>query len=481
MGPTPSMPPAPRRARPLLAAGLSAVVPGAGQAYAGRVRRGLILLGVDAVLIALGVVFTLDRLGVVKAAFKPRFLTALMVGNIVLLGFRIWAADDAYRCARDRRPGRAPRSAGRVGAVATGVLALMLVVPHAAVAYYDLVQYNLITTVFAEDDTTTTTTQPSAVDAGIGATTTTTQPAAPALWDGLDRLNILLLGGDAGAGRTGIRTDTMIVVSIDPATGDVAMFGIPRNWSRVPLPAGMGVWDCNCFPRLLNDLYIAGSEYPDAFPGPGTPGENAIKAGIGELLGIPIHYYALVTLDGFVGIVDALGGVDIDVPFRIVDETYPHEDGVTIEYVDILPGPQHLDGHLALAYVRARRHADDYARMGRQRCVLDAVLEQSDPAELLLAYPRIASVLEETLQTDIPLSRIPDLIDLLPVVDLDSIVSVRFIPPTYLAEVTDEGRQLPNVDLIHHDVQLVLDSTPEEAIAALGIEPLGDACTPDDQ
>jgi LCP family protein required for cell wall assembly len=319
------------------------------------------------------------------------------------------------------------------------------------------------------------------VDAGIGATTTTTQPAAPALWDGLDRLNILLLGGDAGAGRTGIRTDTMIVVSIDPATGDVAMFGIPRNWSRVPLPAGMGVWDCNCFPRLLNDLYIAGSEYPDAFPGPGTPGENAIKAGIGELLGIPIHYYALVTLDGFVGIVDALGGVDIDVPFRIVDETYPHEDGVTIEYVDILPGPQHLDGHLALAYVRARRHADDYARMGRQRCVLDAVLEQSDPAELLLAYPRIAGVLEETLQTDIPLSRIPDLIDLLPVVDLDSIVSVRFIPPTYLAEVTDEGRQLPNVDLIHHDVQLVLDSTPEEAIAALGIEPLGDACTPDDQ
>jgi LCP family protein required for cell wall assembly len=481
MGPTPSKPPAPRRPRPLLAAGLSATVPGAGQAYAGRVRRGLILLGVDAVLIALGVVFTLDRLGVVKAAFKPRFLTALMVGNIVLLGFRIWAADDAYRCAHHGRMARTPARTGRVGAVATGVLALMLVVPHAAVAYYDLVQYNLITTVFAEDDTTTTTTQPSAVDTGIGATTTTTQPAAPALWDGLDRLNILLLGGDAGVGRTGIRTDTMIVVSIDPASGDVAMFGIPRNWTRVPLPDGMGVWDCNCFPRLLNDLYIAGSEYPDAFPGPGTPGENAIKAGIGELLGIPIHYYALVTLDGFVGIVDALGGVDIDVPFRIVDETYPHEDGVTTEYVDILPGPQHLDGHLALAYVRARRHADDYARMGRQRCVLDAVLEQSDPAELLLAYPRIAGVLEETLQTDIPLSRIPDLIDLLPVVDLDSIVSVRFIPPTYLAEVTDEGRQIPNVDLIHHDVQLVLDSTPEEATAALGIEPLGDACTPDDQ
>ncbi len=464
---------------------MSAIVPGAGQTYAGRVRRGLILLGIDAVLLTLAVIFTLDRLGVIKAAFKPRFLSALMVGNIVLFGYRIWAADDAYRCAEATidRPARADRRPRGVGAVAAAAMVLVLIVPHAAVAYYDLVQYNLITTVFAEDEatTTTSTTTASSGEASTGTSTTTSEPAGPALWDGLDRLNVLLLGGDAGAGRTGIRTDTMIVVSIDPESGDVAMFGIPRNWSQVPLPDGMGVWDCHCFPRLLNDLYIAGSEYPDAFPGPGTPEENAIKAGIGELLGIPIHYYALVTLDGFIGIVDALGGVDIDVPFRIVDETYPHEDGVSTEYIDILPGPQHFNGHLALAYVRARRHADDYARMGRQRCVLDAVLEQSDPAELLLAYPRIAGVLEDTLQTDIPLSRIPDLIDLLPVVDLDSIVSVRFIPPTYLAEVTDEGRQVPDVDLIQEHVQLVLDSTPEEAIAALGIEPLGDACTPDEQ
>ncbi len=461
---------------------MSAVVPGAGQAYAGRVRRGLTLLGVDAVLVTLAVIFTLDRLGVVKAAFKPRFLAALMLGNIVLLGYRIWAADDAYRCADPGATGDR-RGTRRVGAVPAGLLVLLLLIPHAAIAYYDLVQYRLITTVFADEETTTSTstTAAAAVDAGLGTTTTTTEPPAPALWDGLDRLNILLLGGDAGPGRTGIRTDTMIVVSIDPTSGNVAMFGIPRNWAQVPLPDGMGVWDCHCFPRLLNDLYIAGSEYPDAFPGPGTPEENAIKAGIGELLGIPIHYYALVTLDGFIGIVDALGGVDIDVPFRIVDETYPNEDGVSTEYIDILPGPQHLDGHLALAYVRARRHADDYARMGRQRCVLDAVLAQSDPAEMLLAYPRIAGVLEDTLQTDIPLRRIPDLIDLLPVVDLDSIVSVRFIPPTYLAEVTADGRQVPNVDLIREHVQLVLDSTPEEAIAALGIEPLGDACTPDEQ
>jgi len=468
-----------RQPRPLVAAGLSVVVPGAGQVYAGRARRGVALLAADAALVAAAVVFSLDRLGMAKAAFKPRFLTALMIGNILLLGYRIWAAEDAYRLAGGERGSK------RASITAAAVLALLLLVPHAALAYYDLVQYSLITTVFDDEEattmTTSTTLQESAVATDPDATTTTTQPPEPALWDGLDRVNILLLGGDAGAGRTGIRTDTMIVVSIDPASGAVAMFGIPRNWIRVPLPEGMGIWECNCFPQLLNDLYVAASDYPDAFPGPGTPGENAIKAGIGELLGIPIHYYALVTLDGFVGIVDALGGVDIDVPFRIVDETYPHEDGVSTEYIDIQPGFQHLDGHLALAYVRARRHADDYARMGRQRCVLDAVLEQSDPADLLLAYPRIAGVLEETLETDIPLSRIPDLIDLLPDIDLGSIVSIRFIPPTYLAEVTAEGRQVPNVDLIRDHVELVLSSTPQEAVAALGIEPLGDACAPEEQ
>jgi LCP family protein required for cell wall assembly len=347
------------------------------------------------------------------------------------------------------------------------------------------VQYGLITTVFQEDDVAapdpalaTTTSVASATD-GSGATppaTTTTGAPEPAIWDGLDRLNVLLLGGDAGVGRTGIRTDTMMVVSLDPETGNTAMFGIPRNFARVPLPEGQGVWDCQCFPRLLNDLYIEGIQRPEAFPGPGDPGVNAIKGGIGELLGIPIHYFALVTLESFVGIVDAVGGVEIDVQFRIVDEIYPHEDGVTIESIVIEPGVQTLDGHLALAYARIRRHADDYARMNRQRCVLEAIVEQSNPAELLLAYPRIASVLEDTLLTDIPISRLPDFIDLLPKIDTERITTIRFIPPTYVGGVDEFGRNIPDVDRIRNDVQMAINLEPEAAIAALGIQALDDAC-----
>src|SRR5690606_29290057 len=124
--------------------------------------------------------------------------------------------------------------------------------------------------------------------------------------------------------------------------------------------------------------------------------------------------YAMVSLDGFIGIVDALGGVDIDVPARIVDEEYPHEDGVTIEHVVIEAGRQHLNGHYALAYARIRRHSDDFARMNRQRCVLGAVLEQTNPLELVARYGSIAGVLRENLFTDIPRDRLRDFIDILP-------------------------------------------------------------------
>jgi LCP family protein required for cell wall assembly len=352
--------------------------------------------------------------------------------------------------------------------------------PHAVFAYYDISQYQFLTNVFAEDDVAAprATTTTSADGATAGASTSTAAVPEPAIWDGLDRLNILLMGGDAGPNRRAIRTDTMIVASIDPVSGDAALLSVPRNWARVPLPEGHGVWECQCFPRILNDLYYAGEvEYPDAFPGPQSPGENAIKMGMAEFLGMPIHYYALVDLTGFVGVIDALGGVEIDIPFRIVDETYPHEDGETIEFVDIQPGTQTLDGHLALAYARIRRHADDYARMNRQRCVLEAVLKQSSPTELLAAYPRLLGVLSDNLQTDIPISRLDDFIDLLPILRTDKIVALRLIPPDYRNGYNDFGFSTPDVELIQEHVRTVLENPPDVAIEMLGLDTLEDACS----
>jgi LCP family protein required for cell wall assembly len=366
------------------------------------------------------------------------------------------------------------------------VLAFVLLTPHVVFGYYDLVQYSLLTSVFGDDDVaadTTTTTAPATTSGSVtasGGVTTTVAPAvAPPTvppWEGEERLNILLLGGDFGEGRTGIRTDTMITVSIDPATGDVAMFSVPRNWTQAALPAGMGIWDCNCYPELINELWIAGEQYPDAFPGPGSPSENAVKAVISEFLGIPIHYYAMVNLDGFVDVVDSLGGVDIYIPEKVIDEDYPHEDG-SVERIEIDAGLQHLNGHLALAYARTRHQDSDYFRMNRQRCVIEAVMEQTDPTDLLLNFGSLADVIKQSVTTDIPLDALPGLVELLPDIDRDAIVSVRFIPPEYHLKYRDDGKpgRIANTDLVQEHVQLVIED-PERAVVELGLENLDDVC-----
>jgi len=269
----------------------------------------------------------------------------------------------------------------------------------------------------------------------------------------------------------------MITVSIDPVTGEAAMFSVPRNWTQAPLPEGMGVWDCNCYPELINELWVMGEQYPDAFPGPGTPSENAVKGVIGEFLGIDIDYYAMVNLDGFVEIVDALGGVDIYVPSKVIDEKYPLEDDSGFERIEIDAGWQTMDGHIALAYARTRNQDSDYFRMNRQRCVIEAMIEQGDPVSLVLNFGSLADVIKRTMLTDIPIDALPRLIELLPSVDIDNVVSVRFIPPDYHLKYRDDGKpgRVANIDLVHEHVQLVIND-PERAVRELGLEQLEDVC-----
>ncbi|MGI9666890.1 MAG: LCP family protein [Acidimicrobiia bacterium] len=481
----------PSSSKPWIAAFASAIVPGIGQFIAGDARRGRILVVIDIVLLAVIFLFFRDKVAVLSHWLKPSSLTLMMVANILILGYRIWAADDAYRTAagKEQRTGVSRSAAALL--LATGALAFVLLTPTVVFGYYVVVQYDLITSVFSSSATTTTlaaestdTTVPTTDATGSTVATTdsdtsTTVAQQAALWDGLERLNILLIGGDFGTGRTGIRTDTMITVSIDPATGEAAMFSTPRNWTQVPLPDGMGLWDCgyNCYPELINELWIAGERNPEAFPGPGTPSENAVKGVISEFLGIPIHYYAMVNLDGFVDIVDALGGVDIYVPSQVIDEEYPNEDGTSYERLVIEEGWQTFDGHLALAYSRTRNQDSDYFRMNRQRCVIEAIMEQADPTSLLLNFGSLADVIKETMITDIPIDRLPELVQLVPSMDLESVVSVRFIPPEYHLKYRDDGQpgRVPNTELIHQHVDLVIED-PQRAIEELGLERLEDVC-----
>lgn len=450
-----------------LAALLSALAPGVGQVYAGGGDRGRRLIAIDIVLVATaGLVFVFFRGEVLKAWASLPSLSLIMVVNLAILSYRAWAAHDAFHLAT-----RTTSSTRGLAIVLASVVWLVVLLPHVALGYLNVVQHSLISEVFVavEEPVTPDTTGPSVAgeDSGSSVATSTTVPD-PALWDGLERLNILLLGSDVGEGRRGVRTDTMIVVSIDPEAGDTAMVSLPRNFSGIDLPPGFGNWDCQCFPQLLNDLYYYAEQNPEDFPGSGEPGPRAIKTTIGHLLDLDIHYYAMVGLEGFVGIVDALGGVEIDVPNRIVDETYPHEDGVTTEHVVIEEGPQTLDGHLALAYARIRRHADDFARMNRQRCVLGAVIEQSSPLELLGRYASIAQVLKDHLKTDIPQDRLVDFIDLLPRVSLDR-VGILHVDRDYISG-TDPGRTYYDEDRIRAEAQTLLADPTAYASEGLVLE-----------
>jgi LCP family protein required for cell wall assembly len=298
---------------------------------------------------------------------------------------------------------------------------------------------------------------------------------------------VLLMGGDSGIGRKSIRTDTMIVVSIEPETGHTAMLSVPRNNINMLFPdtiPAYRAYDCNCYPALVNLLYGWAFDHPDLFPGTDNPGGVAMKETIGHLLGIDIHYFALVDLVGFVDIIDALGGVTINVQDAIYDGNYPHEDGGRV-VIDIPAGTQLMDGHTALAYARSRVQTDDYNRMGRQRCVLEALAEQADPVALVNELPTIVPAIADSLVTDIPVSDFPDFLDLLTVADLETIVSIRFIfdapefsgtPTSYVAEWIGDGYPFPDYQLIQETVATALSLPPAEAIAALNLQPIEATC-----
>ena len=422
---------------------------------------------------------------VLKLLVQQWTLLLIYAGNAVFFFYRAWAATRAFQIATPD-PDRS-----RWTPLAGGLLlatVISIIVPHGAAAYYDLVQYDLLTSVFDSNQpvaaaTSTTTTTVTVGSGGVGdggststtATTTTTTTIPVPIWEGEERLNVLLLGGDAGVGRSGIRTDTMIVLSLDPETGYAAMMSVPRNFAEMPAPPEWGIWPDDRFPDIANAIYQYGIDYPEEFPGSTDPGATAIKGSIEELMGIPIHYYALVNLDGFVDMIDAVGGVTITVTRAVHDNAYPHEDGTTI-VVDIPVGTQKMDGHTALAYARSRRESSDYNRMGRQRCVLEALVEEASPATVLLRFGAIADAVKRSVVTDIPIEQLPNFVELIPILDTDQIVAVRFIPPNFNDGYNVDRFPIPNVAKIRSAVQTIINLPPAEAIAALDLVALDDVC-----
>lgn len=235
------------------------------------------------------------------------------------------------------------------------------------------------------------------------------------------RYNIALLGSDAGKGRTGVRPDSLTVVSIDAKTGAAVSIGLPRNMQNVPFPQNSPLHDLypqgyNCGNEcLLNAIYQLGEQNKDKFPEGQSAGVQATKQAMEGVTGLKIQYYAMIDLKGFEQLIDAMGGITLTsyvrVPISSKTNKVTGEHGPPKGWIE--PGENiHLDGYHALWYARSREFTSDYARMTRQRCVQEAMLKQMDPATVLTRFQKIAASAPNVVSTDIPRGQLDYFVDL---------------------------------------------------------------------
>ena len=437
-----------RGRHPLTAAALSALLPGFGHfGYNNRRAYALIIASVGAMVAAVAYVSTRSATTLLIWSVSPTRLRLVIVGAVVLLLVRIAVAVDVYRTVSRMRLLKERGALRLWSVVRIVVLFAIVLVPHALVIRYASAQLQLLTQVFAAADTSAATPSPVAAvtvpqvatlspDAPAAPAPSTTMPAAatsPRTWDGSERLTIALLGGDGGFDRVGVRTDTIIVVSIDVDTGSAAAFNVPRNWRHLTFPDGTPAairWP-DGYPEIANEIYGLGQSSPELFPDVEDPAGHAIKSALAELTGLPIQYYVLIDMGGLVKTIDLFGGIDVYVTEPINDRIRPITEGGPPIDIVVQPGEHHFDGLTALGYVRSRRGTSDYHRMTRQRCVVEALIDQNSPVEILLKYPALADTVSQHVHTDIPLDRLDELLALSRSVDTSRIVTVNFIPPEF--------------------------------------------------
>jgi LCP family protein required for cell wall assembly len=243
------------------------------------------------------------------------------------------------------------------------------------------------------------------------------------------RYNVLLLGGDSGDGRVGLRPDSLSVASIDAETGRTVLVGLPRNLADVPFPEGSVMheqfphgFDCEgCY---LNGVNTWAEDHKELFPGVNEPGMTATKQAIEEATGLRINYYAMVNLAGFESLVDAVGGVRIHVP---EDVPIGGIGAPVTGYVKA--GTRVLDGKETLWFARSRVANNDYSRMARQKCVMSAMLQQLDPRTVAFNVQQIAASSKQMLSTDLPRSELDTFMELALQARAAKVSAVSIVPP----------------------------------------------------
>jgi LCP family protein required for cell wall assembly len=453
----------------------SSLFPGTGQLIGGARGRGYALVAVTAAsvaaFVAVIVMAALDPEDLSAWVLEPSLLLGLLVVDGVLLLFRLYAVTDAVylrpndvKKSADRAPGSEeeavappPRDARwRAPLAALGLVLLLgfTVFPHAWLGYQYLYKsYDVLRTVFVAE----------APQPAPGSTIATVDTGEDR------RLTILFTGCDAGPGRKGARADTNIVASFDLDTGRIALFSVPRNTGNAPLTrAARKALRVKVWSNWLNELYDAASQHPELAPEGGDPGEETMRGTLSLILGIPIDYYAVVDMAGLVELVDALGGVDIYFERRLHASSSPPTAGEDWLVYDFKKGWNHLDGRMALVFARTRRDSSDYVRMGRQRCVVAALIDQTSMKKLIWSYPAIMGVVRKMVRTDIPIEVLQQLARLRPLLKTDEMITMAFQRPKYTNGKNRNSLQpgwILDYRLIQSTVQRVLDH-PEQVIAA---------------
>ncbi|MCX6486350.1 MAG: LCP family protein [Rhodoluna sp.] len=236
------------------------------------------------------------------------------------------------------------------------------------------------------------------------------------------RYNILVLGSDAGSDRFGVRPDSISIFSISAATGKVAVIGIPRGLEKVPFSADSPLWKVypngwNCLNEcLINAIYKNVMDnhqdlYPDAEKLGSTAGVEATKDAVEGVTGLKISSYVMVEMHAVTKLVDALGGVRLNVKVRLPIGGQADDGSDAREWIEVGDN-QLMDGYHALWYARSRHTTSDFDRMRRQKEVQAAILKQVSPAVIFTRFQEVAAVGKSLVTTDIPKDMIPTYLEL---------------------------------------------------------------------
>ena len=407
---------------------MTLVLPGSAQLVAGNRKVGLVALRIWAVLL-LSVLVTL-----VAGVFRHGIFFDLAIDPSALLGLRLlltalaigWALlfFDAWRLGQPLTLSMAHRRAA-IGV--HGVLCLSIAASLLFGAHLVGVQRQFILAMSGDG---------AVSDAHAG------------------RYNVLLLGGDSGRTRWGMRPDSMTVASIDAETGRTVLVSLPRNMKNFPFARGSVMQEQ--FPDGFDADYLNGvstwaGDNTELFPDSANPGVDATVSAIEGITGLKINYWAMVNLKGFKDLVDAVGGVTLNVRQPIpVGGLGSNVTGY------IKPGVRKLDGHDTLWFSRARDDSDDYSRMARQKCVMGAMLQQVSPQTVVRNFADIATASSAMVSTNIPAGELSRFVQLALKARSQKISTLSLVPP--MVNTAD-----PDIKLIRHKVTQAIDRAEGKA------------------